>query len=909
MSHRMQEDDSNIIQKCRGYGFCCTYDEEGEFRQESVKEAIAAVLASREEQSGELGKIIARTKGIMEPLQKLITSTSDLADASNKGMGMEASHHDLIESYYGQLVKEKDCLETNLCTLEESKRVMDRKNIRVPVVGLINSGKSTFLHSALGRTDDKKKKNLFPSAGAIKSCTGTRTVLIYDDHTEGIEVVARFKDRLTFRNDCQQSIQFLVKKLTELEIADQFPKIATLRKDFENGTDAIELLKEYYLSSEFKNLCKVRNSDERAMESVCDFCSFVYFSKNQDYSEDNMEEGRPKSAFHIDDLIKSWEEDTSYSMQIPSENDFASVKTFVCKYDTDVEKNKYRYTTYCGVQVVEIRGRLYGEIAGLELVDSVGANDDAISNVDQMKTLMQDSDAMIFLERPQSQAPGKWTMGERIQFVREQGKMPDQFLYLLYNCYENNLRTPSDLSYWLDNAHIYYSEKCKRIYVSDISQWEEVQSRMLVDMLVNLSGSVTETHKEYLDLAKKADANISDSIRAIRQIAEKLEHICVAEEGNASEKKKYIETILQQVFGEVEEQAFKTRNENETTLKGRVNEITAHLDDKPVQDSGTIPFEKAYEYVSPVVSSEYVYNRYIAYLCMYARMLEDVKWQYHDLKNEINVYVEKKRRELLEILWGKGRFKCIMSDISHGDGSAVPGVDKICAWLRGHTRELLADALEALLLQDIGAESLIDGSIGKVIEQFDPKNLTVEQLFGQQLSDPNLENDEGKKAVAIVQQLSGKVRELKTALQESMSRNTNIPLGTAKTGQGKDENQKGDSGWDNFIKSDDYQNDAKTSGAMPDQDVSVFDDSLFDLDQKVRKDVVCDGILKKFRDKLRGDGLTQDANQPISQLYNLYDQYYDVLLSENELSHKKRLNELRHETAGLAKQLSSLQGV
>lgn len=903
MPHIIQEDDPNIIQKCRDYGFCCTYDPEGDFRQESVKEAIAAVLASREEQSGELGKMIARTNGIMEPLQKLIASTGDLAEASNKGMGMEASHHDLIESYYGQLVKEKDCLEANLRTLEESKRVMDRKNIRVPVVGLINSGKSTFLHSALGSTDDKKKKNLFPSAGAIKSCTGTRTVLIYDDHTEGIVVVARFKDRLTFQNDCQQSIHLLVKKLAELGIADQFPKIAGLRKEFENGADAIELLKEYYLSAEFKNLCKVRNSDERAMESVCDFCSFVYFSKNQDYSEDTMEEGRPKSAFHIDDLIKSWEENTSYSMQIPSENNFASVKTFVCKYDTDVEKNKYRYTTYCGVQVVEIRGRLYGEIAGLELVDSVGANDDAISNVDQMKTLMQDSDAMIFLERPQSQTPGKWTMGERIQFVREQGKMPDQFLYLLYNCYENNLRTPSDLSYWLDNAHIYYSGKCKRVYVSDISQWEEVQSRMLVDMLVNLAGSVKETHKEHLKLAKNADLNISDSILAIRKIAENLKHICEAEEGNASEKKKYIETILQQVFGGVEELVFKTWNENATTLKGKVNDTTNRLDEKV--DLSPIPFEKVYEYVISDTPG-YIYNRYTAYLFMYARILENVKRQYQNLKNDIDAYVEKKRRELLGILWGKGRFQCIMSDISHGDGSAAPDADKICAWLRRHTRELLADALEELLLGDIKAESLIDGSIGKVIEQFDPKNLTAEQLFGQRLSDPNLENNESEKAEAIAQQLSGKVRELKTALLESVSRNAGMSPDTAKTGQGNDGKKRGDDGWEDIFNSDDYQNDVKPPKAMPEQSVPVFDDGLFDLDKKVRKGVVCDNILKKFRDKLRGDGLSQNTDRPISQLYNLYDQYYDVLLSENEVLHKKRLSELRRGIIGLSKQLMAL---
>ena len=69
---------------------------------------------------------------------------------------------------------------------------------------------------------------------------------------------------------------------------------------------------------------------------------------------------------------------------------------------------------------------------------------------------------------------------------------------------------------------------------------------------------------------------------------------------------------------------------------------------------------------------------------------------------------------------------------------------------------------------------------------------------------------------------------------------------------------------------------------------------------------MCDDILKKFRDKLRGDDLPQNAEQPVSQLYNLYDHYYDVLLSQEEVSHKMHLNELRRNTDVLARQVTAL---
>lgn len=907
MAHKIKEDDDNIIKKCNNYGFCCTYDMKNNFNYKSVTEAIAAVLKSRETQSEKLNKSIIRTNKIKESLQELIESTEELTKILGNNIALEANHQNMISSYRNRLAEENSCLNENLSKLEEVKRVMDRKNIRVPVVGVINSGKSTFLHSALGGSlNDKVKENLFPSAGAHKSCTGTRTVLIYDNNLEDVKVVAKFKDKPTFWKDCKQSICRMIKVLENLKVANQFPEIYDLQENFISGFDPIALLNGYYQSAEFNTLCKTHYQDERVAESVHDFCSLVHFSKNQDYSEDEMDLGTPKNEFSISNLIKSWNEGESYSMQIPSDNEFELVKKFVCKYDPNMKQGVNRYTTYCGVQVVEIRGNLCEEVAGLELVDSVGTNDDAISNEDQMRTLMQDSDAMILLERPQPQGHGGWSIKDCIDFVKKQKKIPSQFLYLVYNCYNNNMTIPSDLSLDLDSANkFFYSDECKRIYVSDVGEWEEVQSKMLVDMLVNLSNSVEETHKENLNSAEKAKSNISRSIHAIVKIAEDLEQICNTEKENASEKKKNIEHIFQQLFGEVEQLAFATENENETTLRVRANDITKHLIENLNLDFQPTNFNVIYEYVSPA-SPRYVYNRYVAFLCMYSHMLEDVKHQYNILKNDINLYVENKRRELLKILWESGHFKCIMSDLNSKDSSVLPSADEICEWLKQDAREILADALKDLLLHDIGTESLIDESIGKVIEQFDPKNLTAEKLFGQQMSDPNLENNEKDKVVVIKKQLSKKANELKIALLESVTENVENSSDTEGIEKENTRNKKEDDIWGNIFKDNSSQDNVKASDSKSSQDISYSNENLFDLDQKVRKGVVCDGILKKFRDKLRGDGLPQNAEQPINQLYNLYDHYYDVLLSKEEISHKKHLSELRSNTYKLAKGLIAL---
>lgn len=904
MAHHIEEDDRNIIQKCRDYGFLCTYDPQGNFRNESVTDVIAAVLASRAEQSEKLGRLVDRTNKMIGPLEKLISCTKKLAGISGGGTGQETAPKDVFASYGKRLVEEKDCLVDNLRTLKEIQKVMERKNIRVPVVGLINAGKSTFLDSALGNMDQEIKKNLFPSGGAHRSCTGTRTVLIYDDHTEGVTVTARFKDKPAFMKDCRQAVCRMIRVLEKLNIADQFPQLKKLRDCLTEESDPIDLLNRYYKSNEFHDLCRKQYKDEREEEAIHDFYSFVYFSRNQDYSENNMDSGKIKDFFRVSDLTKSWNGHTGYSMTIPPDHKFGLVKKFVCKYDPRTEQGMDRYTTYCGIEVVEIRGRLCREIAGLELVDSVGANDDTVSNDEQIKSLMQNSDAMILLKRPQSQNPKEWTVSDWVEIIRNQKRTPSQFLYLVYNCYLSNLTLRSDLSYDLDDAKKYYSEECRRIYVSDVGQWEEVQTKMLVDMLVNLSESVEETDRESIRRAKEADADISKSILVIRQIAEDLGQICSAENGNASEKKKKIEEILRELFGQVENALFDTENENETILRGRANEITEQLTANLKLDFQSVDFNTLYKYLSPI-GPGYLYNRYAAYLGMYAHMLEKVKRQYDTLKDEIDTYVERKRQVLLDILWKNGRFQCMMADLIRNDASVHPGAVEMCGWLKRDGRELLAEAFESLLLQDIRAESLIDGSIGKIIEQFAPKNLTAEQLFSQKISDPALENSADAMAAAILEQLAEKMGVLKEALLKSVAGTASNTVIMPETGQGDIGKKSDGAPWDNILKSASRDN-GKQADPKADQNIQVFNGSFVDLDEKVRKDVVCDGIFKMFRDKLRGKGLPQSSEQPVDQLYDLYDHYYDALLTKEEADQKKCLSELRHDMDGLTKQLVEL---
>ena len=98
MAHQIVGDDLNIIQKCRDYGFCCTYDQESKFRQESVTDAIAAVLASREKQAEKLGRLVARTDKIMDPLDKLIDCAKELTGIPERDGGQEINHKDVFAS-------------------------------------------------------------------------------------------------------------------------------------------------------------------------------------------------------------------------------------------------------------------------------------------------------------------------------------------------------------------------------------------------------------------------------------------------------------------------------------------------------------------------------------------------------------------------------------------------------------------------------------------------------------------------------------------------------------------------------------------------------------------------------------------------------------------------------------------
>ncbi len=937
MAHNRQADDENIIAKCREYGFYCTYDLEPDpalFHQGDVQDAIQGVLKSRREQAGRLEEMLRRAGSVAEPLDRLIGCAEELANDGTIEDGIKET----LRQHKDQLAEKKNSLEKNTAVLEEVKAIMDRTNIRVPVVGIINSGKSTFLRSALGDIDQEKKKNLFPSAGALKSCTGTRTILIYDDGKKGVTVTARFKDEEEFRFDCRQAVVRMKEILGGN--AGAYPELCRLEESLEEKTvNPVQLLRKYQDSGELRKVAAIPFSED-IWESVHNFCSMVHFSRNQDYSEKDMSRGLAWEGmgFRADELVQSWTEGTPYSMEISPENDFGLVKRFVCKYNPDAKEADERYTAYCGVKQIEIRGNLCEKIAGLELVDSVGANDDAISIEDQMTALLKESDAVILIKRPQSQMPNGWTVKNYIDLFEEQNKAPDQFLNLVLNCYRANEHTPSELWYDLDTVK-QYKEKCRSVYVSDIGDWEEVQAKVLADVLFRLAGSIEKTHKDCLERAQKASGAIRTMLPAIGRLAKSLGRVSKA--GNdASEKMDEINRILYHIYDEIEKLVIRTKEERNNSIREEAVLITEELQ---VKDE----YEVAYHYVSSG-GPRYIYNRYTMFLCMYSHMLEDVRRQYGRLESEINSYVEEKRGELLDILWNKGRFCSVIEDMES------PSAQDICDWLKENNQEALSDVFYHVFLKDIRAEDLIDSSIGKLIEQFGPQNLTMEELLGRELSDPELEHDEERKLEVIRNQLSGKLEEMRLLLGGCLGRN-------AMSGVSGDENGKdGASGGSGRIVSEtvsdgrntksrfyeseddgdessdsaDLKKDWRNSWYAADQKESsaeksdsgkdrseeggpestgeensrekLYQSKEFDLDSKVREDLVCDGILKKFWDRLRGIDVSQGTGQPWNQLYNLYYRYYDQLATEDERAAKEHARNLEAELVSLSDQLSKV---
>ncbi len=931
MAHIKQADDENIIVKCRENGFYCTYDPEpdpGMFHQGDVQDAIQGVLKSRREQAGRLEEMLRRADSVEEPLDRLIGCAEELANDQTIEDGIKES----LRQHKDQLVEKKNSLEENTAVLEDVKTIMDRTNIRVPIVGIINSGKSTFLRSALGDIDQEKKKNLFPSAGALKSCTGTRTILIYDDGKKGVTVTARFKDEAEFRFDCRQAVVRMREILGGN--ASAYPELCRLEESLEEKTEnPVQLLRKYQDSGELRKFGAIPFSED-IWESVHNFCSMVHFSKSQDYSEKDMSCGLAWEGlgFRADELVQSWMEGTPYSREISPENDFGLVKRFVCKYNPDAKEADERYTAYCGVKQIEIRGNLCEKIAGLELVDSVGANDDAISIEDQMTALLKESDAVILIKRPQSQMPNGWTVKNYIDLFEAQDKAPDQFLNLVINCYRANEHTPSELWYDLDTVK-QYKGNCRSVYVSDIGDWEEVQAKVLADVLFRLAGSIEKTHKDCLERAQKASGAIRTMLPAVGRLAKSLRRISKA--GNdASEKMDEINRILYHIYDEIEKLVIRTKEERNNPIREEAVKITDGLQ---VKDE----YKVAYNYVSSG-GPRYIYNRYTMFLCMYSHMLEDVRRQYGALENKIDFYVEEKRKQLLDILWQEGRFCSVMGDLDS------PSARDIYGWLKENNQEALSDVLYHVFLKDIRAEDLIDSSIGKLIEQFGPKNLTMEELLGKELSDPELEHDEERKLKVINGQLLRKLEELRLLLGGCLDRDAMSGVSGDENGKDGDPGESGrsvsgerdtksrfydseDDG-DEFSDSVDLKKDWRNpwyaTGQKEDNTEKcgsekdhlekggpentgeengrekLYQSKEFDLDIRVREDLVCDGILKKFWDRLRGIDVSQGTGQPWNQLYNLYYRYYDQLATEDERAAKEHARKLQAELGSLSDQLS-----
>lgn len=877
MVHMPQADDPNIIQVCRKNNkalrenkYFCTFDEDyyNEEQQQDVTAAITAVVESRHREFEWMGKVVNQSKNVINQLSELIQRTDKLIDIADSKDNVCIVATEIQE----QLQRELKTLEENNEVLSDSRRVMERENIRVPVVGVINSGKSTFLRSALGSENKQITDNLFPTAGVQKSCTGTCTVLVYDNKTDKLTVKVWFKNKKEFIESCKKATDNLIKELKDTYLLNlkSYPMLQDLKENLEKSKieDIITVLSNYGKTREFISICRLNWVDKT--EIINSFCSMIHFVKNETFMETARDQGNFNSLIDIKKLKQSWVEGTNSPQIIPDNNYYKDIKQYVCKFDP--ENPQIRFSTYFGIQKIEIRGQLCPKIAGLELVDSIGGNDKAISNDALIQDLTENSDAVILLERPQSQQKEGWSIKKYIDTIKNQIYAPG--VYLVYNCDQtNNITDPSYVRIALDEAKLNdYDENCKQLYITDLNISNEVQSRMLVGMLINLADNIKEVHEKCLNQAYTARDNINRSIDIVKKLTNDLLQKCNVEDDNVA-RQQHVDQVIKNIRDEIKNLFNETRSESDSPLRNQAIEITENL----IKNLQGNLLDNPYEYLR-VNASDMMYNRYTEFLCLYSQMLESIRKQFYIMRNTIDCYVEKKRKDILNIFWEQGRFKNIVKVQSLNEL-------EISEWLKEHHKPL-SDILEDSIKENLGvdANELIQNSIDKQIQQFCPKHLTVEELFGSEISELKEDMNMNELNQAMKKQLLSLAEELQSSLMNSIKPdNMNRFYQKMPYQQANEMNQ-----WATLMRNNAPQESLRQLDVNL-SDINKLDVNPFDLDSQLRVNKIC-GVLKKLSDQICGGGFAYGKTSMYELLYELYFKYYDNILTKEEVNNRYLLS-------------------
>ena len=347
----------------------------------------------------------------------------------------------------------REKIDTALDACDTVTKRFSRDRINISVVGKARIGKSRLLQSI---TD--LDAQVIPTSD-LTDCTGAVSVIENDPSMEAGKV----KATITFKSEKQ--IVETVQTYLDVMIEDPGKKIV------------------------IRSLRQIRELD---LDDIAR--RMPQFSAHTD------------KLVHLERYVKNYEEWISLVDSAPVVlTDKAEIQTYVAQHDN----NDKRFNKYLAVDSCHIRcGFHYSEAGKITLLDSVGLEDTAIGIMDDLlKLVNEESDAVIFLHKPENGAGGGFPKS-----------MSDIYQEILKGCPNR------DLNHWLFwlinedkriNNSAYLCKTAMDILnkrnwageirkIIDVSDQDQVREQFLIPLLQHLRDHLNDIDKLYTDDLQKA---------------------------------------------------------------------------------------------------------------------------------------------------------------------------------------------------------------------------------------------------------------------------------------------------------------------------------------------------------------------------------------------------------------------